>query len=111
MTAPAWRIELLGWLRVSRGPLVHAKFATQKITSMLAWLALHPGATLAREELAELLWPDAPGAAGRQSLRVALHAIRRALEPPGVAPGSVLAADRESVRLEAGAFTTDVADF
>ena len=69
MTETAWRIELLGWLRASRGPLVHMKFATQKISSLLAYLALHPGATFAREELAELFWPDAPGTTGRSKQR------------------------------------------
>jgi DNA-binding SARP family transcriptional activator len=87
------------------------KFATQKTSNLLAYLALHPGATFAREELADLLWPDAPGGGGRQSLRVALHALRKALEPPGSAPGSVLAADRDSVSLALGSVTTDVADF
>ena len=111
MTDTTWRIELLGWLRATRGPLVHMKFATQKISGLLAYLALHPDTAFAREELAELFWPDAPGATGRQSLRVALHAIRRALEPSGTDPGSVLAADRDSVRLVAVAFTTDVAEF
>jgi predicted ATPase/DNA-binding SARP family transcriptional activator len=111
MTETPWRIELFGWLRVSRGPLVHMKFATQKTASLLAYLALHPDTKHTREELAELLWPEAAGATGRQNLRTALHAIRRALEPPAVAAGSALSADRESVRLVAGSFTTDVADF
>src|SRR5262249_36827120 len=61
--------------------------------------------------LAELHWPDVPETMGRQSLSTALKVIRRALEPPGVARNSVLAADRDSVRLVADAFTTDVADF
>ena len=111
MTTPAWRIELLGWLRAARGPLVHTKFSTQKTASLLGYLALHPGATFTREDLVEMLWPEAPAGTGRHNLRTALYALRRALEPPDVDAGSVLSADRDSVRLAADAFTTDVADF
>src|SRR5215470_8763592 len=107
MTPQVWRIELLGWLRAARGSDVHTKFSTQKTASLLGYLALHPGGAFTREELAEQLWPDAPGRTSRHNLRMALHVIRRVLEPPDVDPGSVLSADRDSVRLEPSAFTTD----
>jgi predicted ATPase/DNA-binding SARP family transcriptional activator len=109
--AAGWRIELLGWLRASRGTLVHMKVGTQKTASLLAYLATHPRAPHPREELAELLWPEAAAATGRHNLRTAIYAIRGALEPPGDAPGSVLVASREAVSLAPGSFSTDVADF
>ena len=61
--------------------------------------------------LEEGLWPEAEPEAGRLRLRVALSALRRQLEPPGVTPGGVLIADRSTVRLNSEAVTTDVADW
>ena len=45
------------------------------------------------------------------SLRVALFSLRRLLEPPGIASGAVIYADRRCVGLKAGTVTTDVAEF
>ncbi|MFE5912692.1 ATP-binding protein [Streptomyces wedmorensis] len=44
-------------------------------------LAVSPGNSLHREEALEACWPDTPRTAALGSLRVALHAVRRALEP------------------------------
>src|SRR5262245_47150988 len=116
----AWQIELLGafCLRHPREPgRTVARFASQRGGLLLAHLALAHTAgsprqqTHSRERLVELLWPDADLEAGRLRLRVALNSLRRQLEPPGVAPGSVLIADRAAIRLAPGAVTTDVAAF
>ena len=113
------RIEMLGGLRVrsndmanetDRPALTH--FATFKTASLLAYLAyycngrLHP-----RETLADMLWPETLREAGRTSLRTALASLRRQLEPPGIAPGSVLIATRFGVRLDPDAVVTDVQEW
>lgn len=110
MTEDVWHIDMLGWLRVSRGTLAQPPLPP-KAASLLAYLATHSQTAHAREELAAMLWPEASGTASRHSLRTTLYDLRRALEPSGTPPGSVLATDRGSARLLPGAFTTDAAEF
>jgi predicted ATPase/DNA-binding SARP family transcriptional activator len=110
VTGDIWLIETLGWLRASRGAIEHRSFS-QKAASLLAYLALHDQPSHPREEVAAMFWPEATGAAGRHSLRTRLYELRRVLEPKGVEPGSVLHADRDSVSLVPGTWTTDVAQF
>ena len=105
-----WRLELFGGLRVRGGDRLVERFRTQKTGALLAWLALHPGRPQAREGLVDRLWP-ALDSSGRNSLSVALSSLRGLLEPPGMAAGTVLGADRQSVWLTAEAITTDVAEF
>jgi predicted ATPase/DNA-binding SARP family transcriptional activator len=111
MTPECWRIELLGELRACCGSQVHTRFTTHKIGGLLAYLALHRDRSHPREELIALFWPEADLDQGRISLRTALASLRRQLEPPGREPGSVLLADRLSVRLRTEAVATDVAEF
>lgn len=106
-----WRINLFGGLQAEHGDETVERFATHKTGAILAFLALHSGRSLAREALTELFWPEADPEASRLSLRVALSALRRQLEPPGSARGDVLIADRTHVRLNPLAVTTDVAEF
>src|SRR5947209_7964972 len=94
-----WRIDLLGGLRAERGDRVVTRFQTQKAGALLAYLAYCPGRTHRRDALIELLWPEVAAEDGRNSLRQTLFLLRQQLEPPGVPAGSVLAADRSSVRL------------
>ena len=101
-----WRIELFGGLRARRGGTEINRFATSRVVALLARLALFPRHPHPREELADLLWPDADPEAGRLNLRVALASLRKQLGPPGV-----LEADRSAVRLLPQACRTDVADF
>jgi DNA-binding SARP family transcriptional activator len=61
--------------------------------------------------LTELLWPEDELESSRHKLTVALSWIRQQLEPQGVPDNSVVAADRLSLRLNAQAIHTDVAEF
>ena len=106
-----WRIEMLGWMRAQSGDLTVTRFRTQKTALLLARLALFSKRTHPREELADLLWPDADQDAGRNNLKQSLAILRRLLEPPGTPAGSVLIAGRGEVRLNPATFSTDVADF
>ena len=110
MDAP-WRIQLLGVLRAEMGDLKVTRFATSRVAALLARLALLPRRAHSREELCDLLWPDADLGAARLSLRVAIASLRRQLEPSPLMHGSVLLADRSFVGLNLVAFRCDVADF
>jgi DNA-binding SARP family transcriptional activator len=110
-TEQRWRIELLGGLRAQRGDRVVTRFRTQKNVLLLAYLALYSQHPQPREVLIELFWPEIDPELGRNNLRSSLHALRRELEPPGSEAGTVLIADRQSIRLDPAAFTTDVAEF
>ena len=106
-----WHFRLLGTLEARHGTLVISRFATSRVASLLARLALMPHRAHSREELAGLLWPDADAESGRLNLRVALLALRRQMEPPGCPPGSVLVTDRTSIRLYPQICTSDIAEF
>lgn len=106
-----WRIELFGGLRALSGERVITRCRTYKTGALLAYLALFPGRAHSREELCDLLWPEADLDAGRMNLRVALSSLRRQMEPPGTPHGAVLVADRSKIQLNPAACATDVADF
>lgn len=108
-TAPAWQLRLLGRFELDDGVQRHTKLASRPAMALLARLALQPGNSHPRETLVDLLWPEAPGDAGRQRLRQALSILKQALEPPGQAP--VLDADRHSIRLVPGRVDCDAVDF
>jgi predicted ATPase/DNA-binding SARP family transcriptional activator len=111
MLETPWRIELFGGLRAVAGPLEITRFRSYRTGILLAYLAHHVDRPHSREGLIEMLWPEAEPEAGQTSLRTALSSLRRQLEPPAVPPGSVLAATRSQVRLNAAAISTDTAEF
>ena len=106
-----WQIQLLGGLRATHGNSVITQFPSRPIAMLLARLALEPQRRHAREELIELLWPNVDLDVGRNRLRQALSTLRRLLEPPGVAPDSVVNADRQTIGLTSDAVSCDVAEF
>ncbi len=65
-----------------------AGLRSTKARGLLANLASKPGVPHPRETLATLLWGEAPDAAARLSLRVALTHLRQALAPIEDAPGA-----------------------
>jgi len=108
---PGCRIEMLGTLCLVVAGQRIERFRTQKTASLLAYLAYYRRRSHPREELIEHFWPGLPLPAGRDSLSTALSALRRQLEPAGVPQGSVLLADRWSVRLDSEKVTTDAEEF
>jgi len=105
-----WHIELLGPLRVSREGALITRFRTRQAAALLVRLALFPQRDHPREELIDLLWPDADLETARPRLRQELASLRRLLEPEDAAD-TVLYADRFCLRLQPGAVTTDLAAF
>ena len=106
-----WHIGLFGGLRLTQGDRTITRFPAQKSASLLAYLALNPGAVHPRDQLADLLWPDAHADSARQNLRQALLHLRRMLDPPGRADNAVIIGDRASVMLNPDAVTTDVLEY
>jgi len=80
----------------------------QKEQALLAFLALSPGTTHARDKLASLLWSDRGDPQARDSLKHALTNLRQCLQS---ADSPAIIADRQSVRLDPAAVSTDVAAF
>ena len=106
-----FRVEMLGRFRVLQDSREITRFRTQKTAALLAYLALYRSRSHPREVLIERFWPDSTLEAARSNLSVALNALRRQLEPPGVPAGAVVIANHAQVRLNPMAFTTDVDDF
>lgn len=105
-----WTIQLLGGLSVDSPQRQITRFRTQKAASLLAFLAFYT-AFQPRETLCDMLWPEAEPEVGRHNLSNALSFLRHVLEPPGVPPGTVILADRASVRLNPAAVRVDVIEF
>ncbi len=108
-TTEPWRVRLLGGLEARRGDVVVTHFRTRKTASLFAFLAYHTGSAHTRDRMVELLWPDQPADAGRNSLSTALWTLRKTFEREGGT--SLLQADRDSLRLAPDHVRTDAAEF
>ncbi|MBI2300106.1 MAG: tetratricopeptide repeat protein, partial [Armatimonadetes bacterium] len=106
-----WHLHLLGQVRVVRGEDIISRFRTRKAEALLAFLAHHRTRPHRREDLLDLLWPDAAPEAARNSLSVALSTLRTQLEGTGDPPRVVFRADRSSIGILREALTTDVEAF
>jgi len=104
-----YEIKLFGGFQVlyQGEPIAH--FRTQRAKAIIAYLALFPRQH-PRELLCDVIWPTALLEQGRSRLRQELAVLRKTLEPPGH-EGELLQADRLTLGLRRGAFTTDVARF
>src|SRR5687768_16843019 len=96
-----WQLRLLGGLEARNGELHITRFVSRPTALLLVRLALWPQRMHAREELVDLLWPDAPLDAGRNRLRQA----------PGSDAPPVILADRLSLRINSAALSCDVQAF
>jgi predicted ATPase/DNA-binding SARP family transcriptional activator len=101
-----WRIELFGRLRATCGDRSLTRFRKQKVGSLLAYLAYYRDREHARDALVEALWPELDLDAGRNNLRVILHALRQTLGETGL-----LIATRTTLGLDPGRVSTDVAEW
>lgn len=110
--APLLRLHLLDGFRVTRdgGPPLPEKWTRPSSRALVKLLAVTPDHRLHREQVMETCWPGIDAQAAIGSLRVALHAARRALEPELapraassylVADGPMLALDPATVWIDA----------
>ncbi len=75
----AIRIELFGNLQITHDQTPISAINTNRLQSLLAFLALHSDSPQPREQLAALLWPESEESQARTNLRQLLHHLRRAL--------------------------------
>jgi predicted ATPase len=112
---PLWHITLLGELSLGRSDSLTdsvRRFRSQKVASLLAFLAFHVGRGISRDALCALLWPDDDPEIARNRLRVTLSSLRKQLEPPDVPFGAVLETHGHGdVRLRGDVVATDVQRF
>src|SRR3954451_2093544 len=97
------RVHLLGELVVEASGRPVALTGSWRARSLLAWLALNPGAH-ARGDVAARFWPDVLDSSARASLRSAVWALRRSLG------GDELSASRDRIALD-GEVWVDVREF
>jgi DNA-binding SARP family transcriptional activator len=109
------RLYLLGGFRVEvAGEVVPARAWRRRSARQLTKvLATDPQHAMHREQIYDLLWPDASIASARNSLAKAVHATRHALEPARrprqhstciVVGDEMVALNREHVFIDADAF-------
>ena len=101
-------LTMLGGLEVHTDAVAKVRTPTRKGRALLAVLATSPDMRRSREWLATLLWERSAEEQARASLRQTLSEVRRAL---GVDHDGLLDANADSVWLDSGRVTTDVAEF
>ncbi|MEV6699775.1 AAA family ATPase [Streptomyces sp. NPDC051453] len=109
---PPLRLHLFGGFAATRdgGPAPAERWTRPSAQTLVKLLAVVPDHQLHREQAMDICWPDADQQSATGSLRVALHAARRALEPE-LAPratssylitdGALLRLDPATVRIDA----------
>ena len=111
MKSVTWNIEILGRFEMTLDDGATTEIPRRKMASLLAWLILHPGRFYTRDFLAELLWPEDPPDSSQDRFRHTLVEIRRLLEPTPELRGVALTIDRNGVKLNQGAITSDAEEF
>src|SRR3981189_1261680 len=108
MRVASLRFKLLGSFEARRSSGQTVEISGKKSQALLAYLALHPGKSLPREKLVNLLWSDRADAQARGNLRQVLVTLRRDLE--GIDPAPLLF-KRDTIAGDAAAMSTDVTEF
>lgn len=102
------QLLLLGTFSLRRGPQPISSLP-KKAQALLAYLGLHRGRSVPREQLATLLWGNSGTEQARRSLRQCLMSVRSGLD---TAANDVLIADGDQIMLSAGdCIDVDVAHF
>ena len=102
------RIELFGQFRVAANGVPLTAPVTQRMQALLAYLLLHAGSPVSRQQLAFLFWPDTTEPQARTNLRQLLHHLRSAWRDFD----GYIEMDTQVLRWRTEhAFTLDVAEF
>jgi predicted ATPase/DNA-binding SARP family transcriptional activator len=83
-------LSLLGPFQATLDGEPIARFESDKVRALLAYLAVEADCPHRREALVGLLWPDWPEAAARRNLSHALANLRRAIDDNAAAPPFLL---------------------
>jgi len=87
LRTPTLRVRTLGGFTVWRGDseLAPGCWSRRTVAALFKCLLTAPGQRLAREQAADLLWPDADRDQSGVNLRAAIHRLRAVLDEPGTA--------------------------
>lgn len=107
----SWQIEMLGGLIARSGDTELRRFRTRQAAALLAYLVFYPGVSRSRDELGEMLWPEAATDLQRRNLRQAIFFLRRHLEPADGTGAPVILSDFAGIRIDPATVQTDVAEF
>ncbi|MCX6377965.1 MAG: BTAD domain-containing putative transcriptional regulator [Armatimonadetes bacterium] len=103
-----WQIRLFDTLEIESPSGVVTAFAGTKAGGILAYLALHLGSPVKREELANVFWADSDSDKQRTRLRQEILTLRTLF---GADETSPFQSSPQSARLSADFVITDVAQF
>lgn len=104
----SFEVRLLGGFRLSRDGRPIELPAQARLRHLLAYLLLHRGHPVSRQQLAFIFWPDTSEEQAHANLRNSLHRLRAALQDSA----EIIAFDRHHVWPRAeGAVRLDVAEF
>jgi len=105
------RVEMLGRLQLVGASGRVCRLPLSRPAALLGCLCITARREHTREELVDVLWPDADPAVGRNRLKQALHILRQSLRDGGIDADRLLDADRETLLVNRAEFSTDVAEF
>lgn len=80
LALPPLHVHTLGRFQVVRGERPLPTCPSRKATAILRYLLIRPHRSARKEELIDLLWPDAPAREATHSLHVAVSTLRRYLD-------------------------------
>lgn len=114
-SGPRVVVETLGTFRVVRGavPVPRTAWQSRKARELLKVLVTKQGRPAAREQLAEILWPELPDqAVALKRLNVMVSTLRGVLDPDRAHPADhYVVSEDGSLRLDLAHVTVDVLDF
>lgn len=111
MEPTPFRIRLLGELVLELNGRVVPVPNQHKLPQFLAYLAYFRGRHCSRDELIELLWPEASPERGRASLNNTVYQFRKLVKPLLPEGRDPLASDVNAIALPPELFGTDLAEF
>jgi predicted ATPase/DNA-binding SARP family transcriptional activator len=109
-TEPRWYFQLFGGFEARCGTVCVHRLRTAKTTALMGYLVAHPPHRFTRESLCARFWDDKEPERARNSLSVALNAIRHAFHLDE-ASAPLLECDAQTVALNPSRFTADVLAF
>jgi len=107
---PRWYFRLFGGFEARCGAVCVHRLRTAKTTALMGYMVAHPPHRFSREALCERFWDDREPERARNSLSVALNAIRHAFHPDE-ASALLLECDAHTVALNPDLFAADVLAF
>lgn len=98
---PGVAVQMLGGFRVTQGEQVlrDEEWKTVRVKSLFKYLVINADRWVPRDEILEAIWPDKDSHDALNNFNVALHALRRLLEPD-LARG----ADSQYIRSQSGSY-------